>query len=371
MTTENGNQLIEIQDADLLKFGKRYCQHTGKPIGEITATQLQEIVQIHGKDAARVILRETQKGYAPEWIWQNSEGLANLANWQPKEYLVYVIATLMGRVGCGKTASNMRRSGSNFANGSENWQWENRYGRFRFGLAGEIEGESESFADCSLAERVWAWRNLQDVPDDVIKPVAEVCRRIVGKVKPVLLEKVLAKCECSRIYEITSSLAGLMKFQNEMEKLLKWLIDGKGLQALDKEHKAGLSNFAKQGMITGLSQLEQDIMREMNDFELIPELSAKQIEELQGRKRIEPAKKKKSGQAFHVVRGKLIKTTEQNAKGSKKAVSRADVNHLLQMVEKVQTSEFAKHELNGYGESKPSFAFLNSLAKKEGDDNAE
>lgn len=220
----------------------------------------------------------TQGGYAPEWIWQNEEGLNSLALWQPREYFIFAMSTLMFPA-CGKKEALSRRS--------------KKHNDFQ--------------------NRITAWQQVQEFDVEIVKPLAELCRRIIAKCKPAILHKVLAKCSHTNVAEITASLQNMAAFHLELEDLLKWLVAN--LAKLEAEDKRGFANFAAQRMIMGLSTLELEVCQEMNDFELIPDKSACAVEVIVG-KRYAKSKKPKakySGKAI-TVKGEVAKlqfNTEQ------------------------------------------------------------
>lgn len=255
MNTCNLFATLAAQDPEIVPFLTRFCQHTGKPISQVTQAEFAELVKIHGLEVTKSILQMTQKSYAPEWIWQNDEGLTNLALWQPKEYFIYAMSTLMF------PAAFLKSYGTSVAR------------------------------DFDFQNRITAWQNCQQFDIEIIKPIAELCRRIIAKCNPSILRKVLAKCEQTNVAAITDNLENLTAFHLELEDLLKWLIQH--IDKLEAEDKRGFSNFAAQRMIMGLSTLELEVMQEMNDFELIPEKSAAAVEVLVGQRY---AKKNKQAQ---------------------------------------------------------------------------
>ena len=243
-------------DPEYEKLTIRYCQHTGKPCGATTINELNELIKIHGEKVTKTILDYTQKAYAPEWIWQNAEGLNNLCIWQPKEYFIFAMSKLMfPAAGGGKTAT------------------------------------PEASLDTAFQHKVQAWQNIQEIDTDIVKPIAELCRRIIAKCNPVILSKVLGRCRQTSVARITENLENMTAFHLELEDLLKWLVAN--MSKLVAEEKHGLANFAGQKMIMGLSTLELEIHREMNDFELIPDKNADTVEMLVGRTYAKTAKAKK------------------------------------------------------------------------------
>lgn len=244
---------IEAENPEMASLLVRYCQHTGKPTSHVSADEFATLMTVHGRETTKAILQMTQKTYAPEWIWQNAEGLNALCIWQPKEYFIFAMSTLM----CPANSKSATAHG---------------------------------FDDDSFLNKVTAWQNIQAYDIDMVKPIAELCRRIIAKCNPVILTKVLAKCQQTNVAYITESLSNMMAFHLELEDLLKWLVAN--LARLEAEEKRGFSNFAAQRMIMGLSTLELEVCQEMNDFELIPDKSPAAVEVILGQTYARPAKKK-------------------------------------------------------------------------------
>ena len=247
---------IEAFNPEIEPLLMRYCQHTGKPLGQITAIEFNNLITTHGLPITKSILEYTQLGTSPEWIWQNAEGLSNLCIWQPKEYFIFAMSKLM------------------------------------FPATSNGTGQ-QSKQDKAFQDKIIAWQNIQEIDIEIVKPVSELCRRIIAKCNPAILAKVLLKCQQTDVHKITASLDSMAAFHLELEDLLKWLVDN--LRKLEAEDKRGFANFAGQKMIIGLSTLELEVHREMNDFELIPDKSADTVEMLVGKqygKAAKAAKKK-------------------------------------------------------------------------------
>jgi len=272
---------IRACDPEMGPLLTRYCQHTGKPTGTVGEDEFAELIKVHGEEITLSILQMTQKTYAPEWIWQNDEGLGNLALWQPKEYFIYAMSTLM------------------------------------FPASGKSASPLNAVKDEDYQNRILAWQNIQAFDIEIIKPIAELCRRIIAKCKPAILYKVLGKCQHTNVAEITANLESLTAFHLELEDLLKWLVAN--LTKLEAEDKRGFANFAAQKMIMALSTLEREVCQEMNDFELIPDKKPLQVELIVGQRyaKSQPKKERYSGKpriADHVPQlkfGSCPKMVEQ------------------------------------------------------------
>lgn len=236
---ENLSAMLTHLDSDFADLLQTYCQHTGKPCRKIDYMELETIVKIHGKSTAIELLQYTQKAVSPEWIWVNSKGLDSLALHQPKEYFVYTIGAL-------------------------------------------LSSTDEKFNIDLFTEKRKAWQNLQSVDEAVIRPIAELGRRIIAKARPSLLIKSITHCKAFSLGSITKSLESLAKFQMELELILKSIIAHEEKE--EQYELLGWRNFRGQSITAALSDLEIDLRMELNDWQLIPDRDHFSPEVVFGRK---------------------------------------------------------------------------------------
>lgn len=238
----NLNDLFSTLDADLQALSHIRCQHTGKPLGTIPYAQLQTLVQIHGTDNARIILEYTRKGYAPEWTWNNAEGLDRLYVYQPKEYFIYVVSLLL----------------------------------------------QNSFED-----KCHGWDAVQIIDVELLKPIAELCKRILAMINPHDLRGKIKNLRNNTLKGICRNLEMIAIFQLELARLLDRLIENQKL--LDEMEIVGWKVFAKQKQVKPLTELEQKVQNDFKamNFELIPGKSASKVEIIVGTKYSKSANKPK------------------------------------------------------------------------------
>jgi hypothetical protein len=130
-----------------------------------------------------------------------------------------------------------------------------------------------------LNEAADAWRKLQKIDKDILAPVNELIRRLLGRVKKKQLNKKLKRLSEKKINKIANTMEGIAVFQTELQNILRELIDA------DKKLKAyedGMQVFRLQRMIHAISETELSINMELNDFELIDGKSIETTEMLTG-----------------------------------------------------------------------------------------
>lgn len=278
MQNEFDYNLLAASEPEMANACKRFCQHTGKPLPAICGDEFAEVVKIHGESAAQTIFAKLQKSYAPEWLWQDSQSLAKLAIWQPKEYCVFVLSKLMVPTIL-REVEALDTFADEFAGLTENE------------MPSGLRNDAKWFDEFEMKKQ--AWQNLQAIDAEVCRPVSEIARRILAKCKPQYLYKVLAKCSFVDVEEATASIDAMGKLQIELQNVLTWLIENE--KELEDEAKNGLQNFKGQQMLMGLTKEEREIHMELNNFTLIPGKSAEYIEAFMGtsRKKSKPQKKLK------------------------------------------------------------------------------
>ncbi len=268
--------MIGAVESEMANSCQRFCQHTGKPLEPISGKEYAEVVKIHGEDAALTIFGKLQKSYAPEWLWQDSQSLAKLAVWQPKEYCIFVLSKLMV-----PTIEKEVLALDSFAKAFTDLK--------DIEMPSGLRNDHKEFDEFEMKKA--AWQNLRNVDDEVCRPVSEIARRILAKCKPHYLYKVLAKCSFVDVEEATRSLEALGKMQLELQNVLTWLIEN--ANELEDEAINGLQNFKGQRMLMGLTKEEREIMMELNNFTVIPGKSAEYVEAFLGTSKKKPEKKQK------------------------------------------------------------------------------
>ena len=243
------NDILQIEPADDAPFAnmipfdpeieavrQQYCANSGKPLSKVPADVVNNIITIHGRETCIKILKTQQIKYSYEWIWLNHEGLEKLALHQPREYFIYATCKLMQDV--------------------------------------TVDDELER-----LHMAADAWQLLQSVDETVIAPVNETLRRLLAGYKRKQINKYLAEFKWIRIDLIAESLSNISAFQIELTDLLQFLIEERKKKEAIEE---GMSVFRMQRMITALSQLEIEVGKELNDFDIIDGKSSDVIHAITG-----------------------------------------------------------------------------------------
>lgn len=223
-------------DAEIEAARQQYCECSGKPLCKVDAKSVHDLITIHGRETAIKILLTQQKQVSLEWIWLNADGLDKLALHQPREYFIYAASKLLQD--CTLHSELMR-----------------------------------------LHEAAEAWRELQSVDEIILNPINELIRRLLAGYKREKLNGKLKKFKCKKINVIAKSIENIGKFQLELQNLLESLIAAKKKKQI---YEQGMTAFKLQGMITALSQLEVEIGRELNDFDLIDGKSVDAIHAITG-----------------------------------------------------------------------------------------
>lgn len=237
----NFTNVLDVLTPDIVAAKMQYCQHTGKPCGEVAEVEINACIKAHGIVETVRLLKLKQKCVATEWISLNAEGLNKLAIQQPKEYFIYA---------CGI-------------------------------ITYPPDDEPHGTDYLAFENKVNAWQNLQSIDESIIRPIAEIVRRLLCKAPPVYLAKHLVKITNMDIATITQSLVNLTRFQLACESLLKKLIAVPLKQDSDKP--SSFSTFSQQKRTIALSELEVDILNEFNDFEIIADKKPDAIEAIVGR----------------------------------------------------------------------------------------
>jgi len=271
-------ELLELQNPEYAELAQQYCQHTGKPVQVMPFNQLLQCVKIHGATATKTILQYQQRSVAPEWTWLNSEGLTALCRHQPAEYFIYAIGCLMPE-------------------------------------------HAKRDPHKELMQKAAAWRNLQHVEPAVIKPIAELARRLIAKCQPSALTRILRKCQIVTVDEMTATLDNLLQLQLELQACLEKVNTNR--RTIENAGKDGWPAFKAQKMIMAMNAFEIELLHEFDDFELIPNKrspdtiemltnSSKQHERLQQQKKTKKAASaspKFAGKAFTATAKKPVKLT--------------------------------------------------------------
>lgn len=226
------------QDQELMEARQQYCECSGKPLCKVKIETVQALIDIHGREITLKILRTQQKKVSLEWIWLNTDGLENLAAHDPKGYFVYCASKLLQ----------------------------------------DLTVHSELMR---LHEAANAWQNLSTISNDVIAPINELLRRLLGQYKRKQLNGELSKLKTKRVNEITQSIDSLTTFQFFLTDLIQKLIASKKKKEI---YEAGMMQFRTQTMITALSELELSVGKEFNDFDIVDGKSIDSIHAVVGTK---------------------------------------------------------------------------------------
>lgn len=196
-------------------FTQTYCLHTGKPLDRIPHNTITNLIEIHGKERTKTVLKAMQYTYAPEWILTDDIGLSNLARKQPREYLIFALTHLLPK---------------------------------------QIDELSEHKTPCYEFEaKNAAWNQLQNISDNLVIDCAEHVRRILSQNRPPSIRENLRDCRIDLITKNAVNLgAFLVKLQSCLQKLNEGYYDPDKIAARDK----AFQQYAAQRRLKALSSLE-------------------------------------------------------------------------------------------------------------------
>jgi len=212
-----------------------YCNKTGKPCGFLSTTQLTTVIRTHGIERLLTILPQLRMTLAPEWIFTDDCGLQQLANYEPREYLVYAIFNLLPR----------------------------------------LEEQTIPQMQADFEKRIKCWENLQSYTMEMITTTAELCRRLLAKNRPACLSAILlplSPCHITANHENLSEFIALM--QTCLVEIKSGYYEKAAIDARDK----ALEQYRLQKQLKFLTDLEIAINQEFDDFDIFKEHSAAFIE---------------------------------------------------------------------------------------------
>lgn len=241
-----------IATEELQEAMQQYCEHSGKPCGKADYNQTRAMLAIHGKETTLKILETQRKQVSLEWIWLNADGLQNLASHQPREFFVYICQKL-------------------FITQTKNQEL------LRF------------------EESVKAYTALQQFNDELLNPINEMMRRLLGMSCQENINYILRKFKRRSITAIVANLDNLTDFQADLQKAITNIVDDRKKKKFCRE---GAALYRNMKMIAALSELELTIGNEFNDFDLVEGKSPDTMREVLGGNRKVKVKKQSKPPKF-------------------------------------------------------------------------
>ena len=237
-----------IATDELQNAMQQYCEHSGKPCGKADYNQTRAMLAIHGRTTTLKILETQRKQVSMEWIWLNMEGLQNLAIHQPREFFIYICQKLL----INQTANN-------------------ELNRFE--------------------ESVKAFVAIQAHDEQMLMPIIEMMRRLLGMSCQTNTDGLLRKFQRRSLLAVVSTFDNLTQFQADLQQAITTIVENKKKRKYCRE---GASLYRNMKMIAALSELEMSIGNEFNDFDLVEGRSAETVRDvLGGNRKAQTAKAKK------------------------------------------------------------------------------